>query len=400
MTAPGPSRSGPSVPDVAVLVARAEALCHDYRLESVRAWKQRTGGLAVGFTPVYVPREVLHAMGALPVGIVGAGDDLEIIRGDAYYQSYICHIPRSTVERGLNGSLDVLDALLFPALCDVMRNLSGMWTSLFPAKLVRFLEWPQDFDPSMGGRFWRAEIEELAHELEQRGARPLTAEALRGSIAVYNRHRRAVEGLYELRRSAPWKVPTSELYVVLRAGLVLPVEEHLELLADYRAAVEVAAGRQPLDQARVVLQGSFCEQPPLGLLRTLERSGCYIVDDDLNLAHRWFEGDVAAGEDPLGDLVQAFLTQSTDVAVKWSEGRPKGKDLCARVRRAKAGGVLFCAPSFCDPALLDQPMAVSAVEAAAIPWTAFKYAENGGQFQGIREQSGTFSDSIRLWGKE
>ena len=60
-------------------------------------------------------------------------------------------------------------------------------------------------------------------------------------------------------------------------------------------------------------------------------------------------------------------------------------------------GVLFCAPSFCDPALLDQPMAVRAVERTRIPWTAFKYAENTGQFQVIREQAGTFADSIKLW---
>ena len=56
--------------------------------------------------PIYVPRELLHAQGVLPVGLMGGRDDLEIIRGDAYYQSYICHIPRSTIELGLNGSLD------------------------------------------------------------------------------------------------------------------------------------------------------------------------------------------------------------------------------------------------------------------------------------------------------
>ncbi len=33
-----------------------------------------------------------------------------------------------------------------------------------------------------------------------------------------------------------------------------------------------------------------------------------------------------------------------------------------------------------------------------MPYIAFKYAENTGQFQGIREQAGTFSDSIKLWG--
>ena len=59
--------------------------------------------------------------------------------------------------------------------------------------------------------------------------------------------------------------------------------------------------------------------------------------------------------------------------------------------------MLFCAPSFCDPALLDQPMDTAAVDARGIPWTAFKYSEDTGQFQVIREQAGTFADSIKLW---
>ena len=75
----------------------------------------------------------------------------------------------------------------------------------------------------------------------------------------------------------------------------------------------------------------------------------------------------------------------------------KGRDLVDRVAECGAEGVLFCAPSFCDPALLDQPMAVAAVEEAGIPWTGFKYSENTGQFQVIREQAGTFADSIKLW---
>ena len=68
-----------------------------------------------------------------------------------------------------------------------------------------------------------------------------------------------------------------------------------------------------------------------------------------------------------------------------------------RVEASGAEGVLFCAPSFCDPALLDQPMATAAIERAGVPWTAFKYSEDTGQFQVIREQAGTFADSIKLW---
>jgi benzoyl-CoA reductase subunit C len=379
------------------LVARAETLYRDYRLTAVRDWKTRTGGLAIGYMPIYVPRELLDAQGVLPVGLMGGRDDLEIIKGDAYYQSYICHIPRSTIELGLNGSLDALDGVLFPAICDVIRNLSGMWQMLFPGKFVRYLDVPQNFDPAIGGAFWRRELEELSAGLTAFGARPYDAGALRTSIARYNTQRRLVRDLYALRRESPWKVPTAELYVVLRASLVLPVEEGSVLLSDYLRLASGDDTRRPLDQARVLVTGSFCEQPPLGLIKTLERAGCYIVDDDFVQIHRWIQSDTPTDGDPLARLVTAFLDDATASPTRYIDRGVKGQDLVRRVKESRAEGVLFCAPSFCDPALLDQPMAVRAVDREGIPWTAFKYAENSGQFQVIREQAGTFADSIKLW---
>jgi benzoyl-CoA reductase subunit C len=379
------------------LVARAESLYRDYRLTSVREWKARTGGLAVGFMPIYVPCELLYAQGVLPVGLMGARDDLEIIKGDAYYQSYICHIPRSTIELGLNGSYDCLDGVLFPAICDVIRNLSGMWQMLFPGKLVRYLDVPQNFDPGVGGRFYRQELEELSAALTAHGAAPYDAAALHRTIATYNTLRGLVRDLYAIRRRAPWTIPTSELYVVLRATLVLPPEDAIEMLESYRALAQAASDRQPLDQARVLLTGSFCEQPPIGLIRTLERSGCYIVDDDFVQVHRFLRSDVPVGGDPLEHLVHAFLADAVASPTRYIGTGEKGSDLVQRIKASGAEGVIFCAPSFCDPALLDQPMMVHAVDRQHVPWTAFKYSENTGQFQVIREQAGTFADSIKLW---
>jgi len=379
------------------LVERADAIYRDYSLTTVREWKARTGGLAVGFMPIYVPCEILDAQGVLPVALMGARDDLEIIKGDAYYQSYICHIPRSTIELGLSGRLDCLDGVLFPAICDVIRNLSGMWQMLFPDKLVRYLDVPQNFEPEIGGRFYRHELEELSRSLTERGARPYDPEALRASIVLYNAMRREVRELYALRQREPWKVPTSELYLLLRASVVIPVQEATQMFKEYRALVETDDTRLPLDQARVMLTGSFCEQPPIGLIRTLERAGCYIVDDDFVQVHRWIQSDIPTDGDPMQQLVMAFLQDAMASPTRYIDKGVKGADLVLRIQKGQAEGVLFCAPSFCDPALLDQPMMVTAVEKHGVPWTAFKYSENTGQFQVIREQAGTFADSIKLW---
>ena len=377
------------------IVERADALYNDLDLGSVVSWKKKTGGKAIGFMPIYVPREVIHAAGALAVGIMGGGDRVEVIRGDAYFQSYICQIPRSTIELALGGKLDALDGFLFPSICDVIRNMSGMFQLLMPGKYVRYVDVPQNFDPAVGGVYWAREIQHLRHDLEKLTDRKITDDDLRASIRAYNENRALLEEMYELRRNEPWRVPTWECYLVLRAGNVLSVEDHSQMVRDYLAAVRLVQ-RPQLDQSRVLISGSFCEQPPLGLIKTLERAGCYIVGDDYVLGARWTQGDIDTTGDPVEALSRAFLEQSVSTASMY-EPDHKGDAIVAEVKRAGAEGVIFAAPSFCDPALLDQPMLEVACEKAGIPYTAFKYSENLGQFQVIREQAGTFADSIKLW---
>ena len=384
-------------PELELILSRAQSLYEDADYKAVAEWKSRAPGRkAIGYMPIYVPRELIHAAGMLPVGIFGGGDRLEIIRGDAYFQSYICHIPRSTIELALSGRLDGLDGMLFPSICDVIRNLSGMWTMLFPGRYVRYVDLPQNYDARVGGEFWRRELTAICEDMARLSGAPITEQNLRNSIRIYNQNRRAIQELYQARSQAPWLYPISQVYAVLRAGSVLPPEEHTTMVRRY---LELASqgSALPEDRSRVVLTGMFCEQPPLGLLITLERAGCWIVDDDLLLGLRWISGDVSLEGDPLQALVEAFLTQSAETAARYLPEREHGRSLVASVRRNHADGVVFCAPSFCDPALLEQPMLTARLDREGIPHTQFKYSEDTGQFAVIREQVGTFSDSIRLW---
>jgi len=383
---------------VAAIIERCQTLFDDLDFNAVKQWKAAAPGRkAIGYMPVYVPRELIHAAGMLPVGILGGGDSLEVIQGDAYYQSYICRIPRSTIELGLTGRLDCLDGMLFPSICDVIRNLSGMWQILFKDKYVRYFDVPQNYLDSVGGNFYVQELQTLREDLGKLRGKPVTDAELNASIAVYNDNRAAVQALYAYRIAKPWQAPTSEVYLLLRAGMVLPPEEHTQLVRDYLQATDLVE-RPRRDNARVVINGTFCEQPPLALIKSIEMSGCYIVDDDLILVTRWLLDDVPADGKPLEELSKAFLHRSATTAAKYEVTKEeKGVFLLKQVEAGAAEGVIFAAPSFCDPALLERPMLQDVLKQHNVPYTAFKYAENTGQMAPIREQSGTFADSIKLW---
>jgi benzoyl-CoA reductase subunit C len=380
------------------VIEKAQALADDLELKEVRRWKAaHPGQLAVGYLPIYAPRPLIEAVGALPVAVFGGGDQIDIIRGDSYFQSYICHIPRSTLELALTGKLDPLDGMMFPSICDVIRNLGGMWQMLFPDRWTAYVDLPQNFDPALGGRFYVSELRRIARELEARGAQKLTDDSLRSAIRRENVRRKALSELDALRRKEPWRARASEAYLVARAGGGLEAEAHALLVREFLDAV---AKREPrvYDNVRVVVRGSFCEQPPLGLIKTLEAAGCDIVDDDFQLGLSFIEGMIDEQGDPVLALSNAYLQKGVATASRYIGDDHKGTALIARVREADAEGVIFAAASFCDPALLDQPMLEGALERAKIPHTSLKFAENNGQFQVIREQAGAFSDAVKLWG--
>ncbi|MFQ5720832.1 MAG: 2-hydroxyacyl-CoA dehydratase, partial [Acidobacteriota bacterium] len=228
MNAANPMTSSGARPDdresrLSIIVERCRDLHLDVDLAAVRAWKSANpGGKAVGSLPIYVPSELIHAAGALPVGLIGGGDHIDVVRGDAYFQSYICHLPRSFVEMGLSHRLDSLDGLLFPAIC-VIRNLSGVSQMLFDNHLVRFVDFPQNFDAGVGGWFYHRQLLDLAADLGTLTGREVTAGRLAGSIALYNRNRHLIRELHRRRCDAPAPVATTEAYLLQRAGHLLPV---------------------------------------------------------------------------------------------------------------------------------------------------------------------------------
>ncbi len=391
---------------IETLISECEGIAFDLSFSRAKKWKQAFDGrFLAGYLPIYIPREVIHAMGGLPVGLMGTGDRMQIIKGDAYYQSYICHLPRGVVELALAGAFAEFDAFIFPSICDVIRNLSGMFQIFQSKAYIKYLDLPQNFISEIGGAYYGQELKNTMEGIRAHCSIPPFEDRdwiarLNNSIGLYNENRTRIERIVSLRQEFPWRLSAVEWYSILRSGLMMPVEEHNTILQELESLLQQERGRE-LDNIRVVISGAFCEQPPIGLIKTIEMAGCYIVDDDFMLGSRWIEGDIADDtDDPLGAIVEAYLNHSTFSASLYEAAPASGtkvERLAALMRKRKADGVIFASASFCDPALLDRPELQLGLERAGIRTIGFQYSENTGQFKVIKEEVGAFSDSIKLW---
>ena len=383
------------------LIEECKTHAFDLNFTRSKEWKaEKEGRVVVGYMPIYFPREIIHAAGAMPVGIFGGGDRKQVIKGDAYYQSYICRIPRSIIELVLDKHTAHFDGYVFPSICDVIRNLSGIFRQQKIGKFVKYMDFPQNFLPEIGGVYYQQEMEHVLHYIRELNGVEVSTDALNHSIGLYNRNRRLIEFIYDIRQEYPWRMSIEDVYHVVRAGTVIPVEEHNAILEQVCEHIQKETGK-PQDKIKVVISGAFCEQPSIGLIRAIEEAGCYVVDDDYMLGSRMILGDIdpATGR-PLEAIARAYITQSQYSSSIYDVHDPKEYRLAKIVKDRGADGVIFASASFCDPSLLDAPIFQNAFDKMGIRYVAFQFSENINQYKVIKEQVGAFSDSIKLWEDE
>ncbi len=96
--------------DLDQALATARELFDDLSCGHARRWKAEDANRRIiGYLPIYIPREIVHALDMLPVGIFGAGARLPVVHGDAFFQSYICHLPRTVIDLAMGGHFDHYD---------------------------------------------------------------------------------------------------------------------------------------------------------------------------------------------------------------------------------------------------------------------------------------------------
>ncbi len=74
-------------------------IAQDTEFTVAKRWlEEHPGKKAIGCFPIHCPVELIHASGMLPLGIIGAGNQIEVTYADSRFQSFVCSIVKTTLE--------------------------------------------------------------------------------------------------------------------------------------------------------------------------------------------------------------------------------------------------------------------------------------------------------------
>ena len=369
------------------LLWSARELLEDDTYPTVARWRL-AGGKVVGHFQVYFPEEIVHAADALPFRMRGA--PVEPLQADSRFGSYLCSILKTSLEIALTGRVE-LELFVTHPICDAARNLAGIFGRNFDHP-CQILYLPQNATSVHAPEYLRGEYDRLRRTVEEATGASISDDALRDSLAVYNRNRALLRELYALKRETPWLVSADEAYALMAIGGLVRREDHNLLLERALPMLRERDAPRP-DRIRVVYEGGFCEQPPLDLIRAVARS-CYVVDDDLLIGMRWILSDVPVEGDPLHNLAVAYLDDSSYSPVQHDDRKKKEEMLLARIRAAGADAAIVTAAKMCEPGLEEQVAYTRTLDREKVPYFVSEFEENMTSFDHLEIQLETFVENL------
>lgn len=325
------------------------------RTETVRAWKERSGGIAA-VLPIHYPRALLRAFGLLPVEVWGP-PRVDPAPGAAHLQPYVCSIVGNALSFLLKDGLEVADVIIVPHACDSLQGLGSLLLDFVrPRQPVFPLYLPRGRRES-DLQFLADECRALYEKLVAVTGRAPSEAELMESIRREEEADGLLAELYRRRRALP--LTDLAFYRLVRAREYLPAEQFSALA---RAALDIPSA-DPRAGLPILLSGIVPE--PMVLLDAVNKMGGTVVADDLACCGRRLYPP-GAGTDPFRRMAERILNGPPD-PTRGSPIAERLRHLVQMARETGARGVIFYDVKFCEPELFDLPLLRRGLQEAGLP---------------------------------
>jgi len=364
-------------------------------LKYARQWKEKTQGKVVGCMGLYVPEEIVHAAGMLPIVIFEK--DEHILKAQKHVQNVMCGYIRSVVDQSLLGDFDFLDCLVAHDACHEMRMLLDvMKRNSKGLKRLEPLFFPVTLKKPHSWSYLIKELYSFISRMEEISGESISEEKLKNSIRLYNRHRQLLKEVYRLRRQKPGLLSAVQVSNIVKSSMSMPKEEHNILLEKLIKDLDVIEVKKT-DKVPLVVSGSLCETCDSYVLEAIEEAGGIIVDDDLYVGSRYFVSEVDEDAPPIESLAYTYINMVSPCPTRYDPNNDLSDYLANMVKKSGAKGIVNIMVEYCEAHAYSYFKLHTKMKEKKIPEYIIKTEHEVKQKEQVKTRVQSFIENIDEW---
>ncbi|OGU12714.1 MAG: hypothetical protein A2X61_09980 [Ignavibacteria bacterium GWB2_35_12] len=220
-----------------------------------KKWKsEATNRVLIGIIPNYFPREIIHAANGLAVGIIGKGLKYPTAKERKESASSSCSMLEGLFEVVQNKKYKDFDGFILPSQCHTLTSNKEIKKINKKGKFIKYINFPQYFQTIIGDVLNHYLVLDVLKEIKKINHIDVTAQALSNSIQLFKDNLKLTEKISSLREKN--NISQNDLYYTVLAGLLIPIEEHNEIL---RNIIELLDDTEVVDDKLFkVYAGAYC----------------------------------------------------------------------------------------------------------------------------------------------
>ena len=356
------------------------------------------GGTVIGTFCLYVPEEIIRALGGQCVGLC-AGAEWAYGEVERILPQNTCALIKSFMGFKLGRVCpyaEVCDLVVGETTCDGKKKayeLLGEMTA------VHVMELPQ-MKRAEDRLLWRTEIQRLITKLEEVTGRKLTSENLAAATKEVNDKRRALQRLNAARKASPAPISGKDALLAVQVAFYDDVPRFTTMvnkIADeLEARIAAGEGAVPADAPRILVTGTPMAIPNWKMHDVIEKAGAVVVMEELCTGSRYYSKLVDEAPRDLEGMIDALTDKYLDInCACFTPNSDRMDDVVRLAQEYKADGIVQYDLQFCAPYQIEATSVERAAKAAGIPVLRIDTDYSSGDLGQLSTRVEAFMEMIR-----
>ncbi len=328
---------------------------HGLRIEELMEAKRR-GNKVVGTFCVYVPEELVLAVGGTCVGLC-AGAEIGIDEAEKVLPRNTCALIKSFMGfklAGLCPYIQASDMVVGETTCDGKKKAYEILNDYKETYVMEIPHMKSERDRTL----WRGEMIQFKERLEALTGRKVTPENLSEGIRTVNEKRRALQRLSALRKAIPSPISGLDALLVNQIGFYddpLRFTKNINTLCDeVEDRVRLRVGVTNRDTPRLVIAGSPMAVPNWKIRFLIESSGAVVVAEESCIGERSTRDLVEETGRTLDDMIDAIVDRYFKIdCACFTPNLERTDHVLQLAKDFKANGVVHYSIQFCTPYTME-----------------------------------------------